>query len=252
MLQGFRAFCLVALQEDFSGHKVVDHDKRGGADLGDIGLESQAGVEGQHDTVVECQTDHGQHDKDDELAAAAHAFLVRKHVLHAGDVIKDERDDKAAGVGDQDIEAQTVVEQIHDAKVDDSGNDADDAEFHDLCKELLHGTCLRVAPGRRGDDKPRKFSQSPWAGLGTLLDSTVSICIEQLAQVLDLAANLGTGIGVTHHAAPVGLVKAVGLAFDVDVAGERLGNGGKGLVRLEAASARARDERVAAMPVLGW
>ena len=66
--------------------------------------------------------------------------------------------------------------------------------------------------------------------LGALLDSTVSICIEQLAQVLDLAADLGAGIGVAHHAATVGLVKAVGLAFDIDVAGERLGNGGKGLM----------------------
>ena len=53
------------------------------------------------------------------------------------------------------------MEQIHDAKVDDGGNDADDAKLHDLRKELLHGTCLRVAPGRRGDDKLSKFSQSP-------------------------------------------------------------------------------------------
>ena len=60
-----------------------------------------------------------------------------------------------------------------------------------------------------------------------------------------MAADLGTRIGVAYHAAAVGLVKAVGLALDIDIAGERLGNGGKGLVRLEAASARARDERVA-------
>ncbi len=87
--------------------------------------------------------------------------------------------------------------------------------------------------------------------LGALLDSTVSICIEQLAQVLDLAANLGASIGVAHHATTVGLVKAVGLAFDVDVARERLGNGRKCLVRLEAASARARDERIAGDTCLG-
>ena len=73
------------------------------------------------------------------------------------------------------------MEQIHDAKVNDGGNDADDAKLHDLRKELLHGTCLRVALGRRGDDKPSKFSQSPRVELGALLDSTVSICIEQLA-----------------------------------------------------------------------
>ena len=56
--------------------------------------------------------------------------------------------------------------------------------------------------------------------LGALLDSTVSICIEQLAQVLDLAANLGASIGVAHHAATVCLVKTVGLALDVHVARE--------------------------------
>lgn len=88
-------------------------------------------------------------------------------------------------------------------------------------------------------------------GLDALLDSTVSICIEQLAQILDLAADLGAGIGVAHHAAAVGLVKAVGLAFDVHVARECLGNGGKGLVRLEAASSRARDKRVAGDARLG-
>ncbi len=53
--------------------------------------------------------------------------------------------------------------------------------------------------------------------LGALLDSTVSICIEQLTQVLDLAADLGASIGVAHHAATVCLVKTVGLALDVDV-----------------------------------
>ena len=108
-----------------------------------------------------------------------------------------------------------------------------------------------VAPGRRGDDKLSKFSQSPRVVLGALLDSTVSICIEQLAQVLDLAADLGTGIGVAHHAATVGLVKAVGLAFDIDVAGECLGNRRKGPVRLEAAAARAREERIAGDTRLG-
>lgn len=50
---------LVALQENLAGHKVVDHDERGGADLGDIDLEPQAGIECQHDTVVERQTNHG-------------------------------------------------------------------------------------------------------------------------------------------------------------------------------------------------
>ena len=70
---------------------------------------------------------------------------------------------------------QTVVEQIHDAEVDDSGNDADDTELHDLRKELLQGTCLKLAPKRRGDDKRSKFSQSPQTPLDTLLDSTVSI-----------------------------------------------------------------------------
>ena len=60
-----------------------------------------------------------------------------------------------------------------------------------------------------------------------------------------MAANLGARIGIADHAAAVGLVKAVGLALDVDIAGKCLGNRGKGLVRLEAASARARDERVA-------
>ncbi|MFR2626372.1 MAG: hypothetical protein ACLS89_01900, partial [Collinsella sp.] len=54
----------------------------------------------------------------------------------------------------------------------------------------MHGTCLRVARGRRGDDKLSKFSQSPRVGLDALFDSTVSICIEQLAQILDLAAIL--------------------------------------------------------------
>ncbi|GAA6334535.1 hypothetical protein I0600191H4_15070 [Collinsella sp. i06-0019-1H4] len=73
------------------------------------------------------------------------------------------------------------MEQIHDAKVDDRGDDADDAKLHDLRKEFLHGTCLRVAPERRGDDKLSKFSQSPRVELDALLDSTVSICIEQLA-----------------------------------------------------------------------
>ena len=45
------------------------------------------------------------------------------------------------------------MEQIHNAKVDNRGNDTDDAKFHDLRKELLHGTCLKLAPKRRGDDK---------------------------------------------------------------------------------------------------
>lgn len=87
--------------------------------------------------------------------------------------------------------------------------------------------------------------------LGALLDSTVSICIEQLAQVLDLAADLGASIGVAHHAATVRLVKTVGLAFDVHVARECLGNRRKGPVRLEAAAARARDERIAGDARLG-
>ena len=38
------------------------------------------------------------------------------------------------------------MEQIHNAKVDNRGNDTDDAKFHDLRKELLHGTCLKLAP----------------------------------------------------------------------------------------------------------
>ena len=50
---------LFALQENLAGHKVVDHDECGGANLSDIGLESQAGVEGQHNTIVERQADHG-------------------------------------------------------------------------------------------------------------------------------------------------------------------------------------------------
>jgi ferrous iron transport protein B len=115
----------------------------------------------------------------------------------------------------------------------------------------LHGTCLKLAPKRRGDDKLSKFSQSPRVVLGALLDSTVSICIEQLTQVLDLAADLGASIGVAHHAATVRLVKTVGLAFDVHVARECLGNRRKGPVRLEAAAARARDERIAGDARLG-
>ena len=58
-----------------------------------------------------------------------------------------------------------------------------------------------------------------------------------MTQVLNLATNLGAGIGIADHAAAVGLVKAVGLALDVDIAGERLGNGGKGLMRFKTASA---------------
>ena len=96
-----------------------------------------------------------------------------------------------------------------------------------------------------------QFSQSPRVELDALLDSTVSICIEQLAQVLDLAADLGSGIGVAHHAATVCLVKTVGLALDVHVACECLGNRRKGPVRLEAAAARARDERIAGDTRLG-
>ena len=37
-----------------------------------------------------------------------------------------------------------------------------------------------------------------WGMLIALVDSTVSICIEQLAQILDLAANLGASIGVAR------------------------------------------------------
>lgn len=50
---------LLALQENLARYKVVDHDQRGSANLGDIGLEAQTGVEGQHDAVVECQANNG-------------------------------------------------------------------------------------------------------------------------------------------------------------------------------------------------
>lgn len=43
------------------------------------------------------------------------------------------------------LKAQTVVEQIHDAKVDDRGDDADDAKLHDLRKEF----CMVPALGWR-------------------------------------------------------------------------------------------------------
>lgn len=66
-----------------------------------------------------------------------------------------------------------------------------------------------------------------------------------------MAADLGASVGIADHAAAVGLVKAVGLAFDVHVAGERLGNRRKGPVRLKTASARARDKRVAGDARLG-
>lgn len=105
--------------------------------------------------------------------------------------------------------------------------------------------------GAAGMTNLAQFSQSPRVGLDALLDSTVSICIEQLAQVLDLAADLGSGIGVAHHAATVCLVKTVGLALDVHVACECLGNRRKGPVRLETAAARARDERIAGDTRLG-
>ncbi len=185
--------------------------------------------------------------KIDELAAAAHALLVCKHVLHARDVVKDERDDKAAGVGNQDIDAQTVVEQIHDAKVDDGGNDPPTTPNFMICARSF---CIVPALGWRrsaaGMTNSASLAQSPQAGLArSSIAPFLYASSSWRRSALDLAANLDAGIGVAHHAATVGLVKAVGLAFDVDVAGERLGNGGKGLVRLEAASARARDERVA-------
>lgn len=50
---------LLALQEDLARYKVVDHDQRGSANLCDIGLEAQAGVEGQHDAIVERQANNG-------------------------------------------------------------------------------------------------------------------------------------------------------------------------------------------------
>lgn len=128
---------IAAIEEDLARHKVVGHHDRRCADLGDIGLKGQPGVEPEDDAVVEQKADDGEYQEDHELALAAHALLVLKYVLHAGQIVEDHRDDKARRVGDDNVHAQAVVQDVHDAKVDDGGDDAHDAELHDLCDKVL-------------------------------------------------------------------------------------------------------------------
>ena len=82
-------------------------------------------------------------------------------------------------------------------------------------------------------------------GAGALGELAGAVCVEKGAQVEDLLANVGAGVGVVYRKGSRLHFEAVVVAHDVCVEVEDVGNRAEGPVRLDAHAARVGDEGVA-------
>ncbi len=135
---------IAAVEENLTSNKVVGHNDGCSADLCDIGLKIAAAVKRKDNAVVQCKANDGEHQEDDKLALTAHAFLVLKDILHARQIVEHHGDHKARRVGYNHVYMQAVVEDVHNAKVNDGGNYTHDAKLHDLCDKVLQDIRLTV------------------------------------------------------------------------------------------------------------
>lgn len=82
------------VEKYFSCYKIPDHYDGGGANLGNKIMDVAYFNACPHAYVVNYKPYDTQHYKNDELAAAAHAFFVGKYIAHGGNVVKHYRSGK--------------------------------------------------------------------------------------------------------------------------------------------------------------
>lgn len=136
------ASLLPRVQEDFPRHEVPNHDNGGRTDFGDEVMDAEQLNARPHAQIIDAQANDRKHDEYGELAAFAHALLVREHIAHGSRVVEHDGRRERNGRAHQVVHAENFGQECQDAIVDAEGDHAHHAKLHELCDEFLHDAAL--------------------------------------------------------------------------------------------------------------